>query len=704
MAGTRHRRAASNSTVATVDEQALTYYKETQVIRPAPANVHPNDWPLFLLTEAAVYNRHGQLANLLEADLEGPFMIRGLLAVESDQSKLLMRGHTRSRLVWIEMPRVYSYSFGLKEETGMPVLWAQGECCHLEIVPSERYEPIASTMFQGIVMHYAILDLYLEQVELLKAARPKAKKRKLDVQDVQDAQLPIRDILYGYAAAVGDGSTEEEVTQRCKDQARFLLAQFPKGTGFHAWLGKQFPDIVQRLGKKPDPSAEVTFAEPALPEADPTRQKSSSAERRDAKGKGKAVPSTRGTSNAQSDRTEASSDDQRGSRARSAKSRQKSVPKSVKDESPDQVDIDMQDFARKPVALPARVKNGAQSLDTPAEPQSALSAVIDVLNDEREKALDAFNTGAKQKKHPDSIPHTAWLTKLYLAMSISNYAAKAEIMQYHAGGLAQRLGPEWKDSELYKWAKKNANIKPRYEHITEEQILKIRRRQRMPDASSRDGKSTAASTSQTPETSGKQPRRGRPSGKAAVLRPSLGGSSKRLRDDDDNDEDILAMETDTFPRKKSARTSQYFADGDDDVDSDAVTSLDDDDDEDSGDKEPLARLVVHAEPLPSITPKGPNHTWSCEEPDCEYVVRGANDQDGQELIRRHYEEHEKEASDEAKERELSQVNLAMQESGGHLPINHLLDKIRKATYKKPADQVELNGRVVPQPIKRSLLI
>lgn len=86
MAGRRRLRATSASTVDTVDEQSIKYMQEQQVIRPPAPGVPANDRPCFLLTEAIVYNKDGQMANLLHAELEGPFMIRGIMVVEPDQS------------------------------------------------------------------------------------------------------------------------------------------------------------------------------------------------------------------------------------------------------------------------------------------------------------------------------------------------------------------------------------------------------------------------------------------------------------------------------------------------------------------------------------------------------------------------------------------------------------------------------------------
>lgn len=334
---------------------------------------------------------------------------------------------------------------------------------------------------------------------------------------------------------------------------------------------------------------------------------------------------------------------------------------------PGTADIDMQDFAPKPFVLPDRAKNGV----SPSEIHPALAAVIEVLDTERAKLLEAWNRGVKQKKHPDTLLQSQWLTKIYMAMSIGAYAAKTEVLQYHAEGLAKHLSGDWHNSQLYEWAKRNADIKPKYEHISEEHILRIRRRQRNPNATPRGEKearagATAGKTSVEPV--GKRPR-GRPSGKAAGLRPSLGGG-KRLRDVYE-DEDSMGLDSEQgHPVRKAARTSQYPANGHDEDDELSDSSSSDEESPDEKGEEPLTRVVLRADPLPSMEPKGPNQTWTCEQPDCNYLVRGADDEDAKELIRNHFEEHEKEASDEAEERALNKINLAMQESQGHMPIKY----------------------------------
>jgi hypothetical protein len=131
----------------------------------------------------------------------------------------------------------------------MPIVWAAGQSAHFEISPSERYAPIANVMFQGVVMYYHIYDIYEAEVQAMPQSNSRVKKRKPRLEDVE---LSIEDILFRYAAAVGDGSTLEEVTERCKEQAAFLLTRFPKGTKFHTWLAELAPVgfVISLLGSR----------------------------------------------------------------------------------------------------------------------------------------------------------------------------------------------------------------------------------------------------------------------------------------------------------------------------------------------------------------------------------------------------------------------------------------------------------------------
>ena len=79
------RRRWSNSTVATVDEERIRHINETAVLTPMTPE-DEDDWHFsFVLEDAAVYNKKGELANLLSVAFDGPFTIRGLVRQEPDQ-------------------------------------------------------------------------------------------------------------------------------------------------------------------------------------------------------------------------------------------------------------------------------------------------------------------------------------------------------------------------------------------------------------------------------------------------------------------------------------------------------------------------------------------------------------------------------------------------------------------------------------------
>jgi hypothetical protein len=329
-------------------------------------------------------------------------------------------------------------------------------------------------------------------------------------------------------------------------------------------------------------------------------------------------------------------------------------------------DVVMRDFA--PGAQPiSRSQDSTPKGAMTEQPSSAshgvstgLSALLEVFDEKRAELLNGLADG-KRKKHPDDVSATSWQSTVYMTCNFTNYEAKAEIMQYFAADLVRCLSVDWHNSELYKWAKQNAKNKPSFDYCSEEQILSLTRRQKKSRPSETRDPGSKRSPA-TPEKIGKRPR-GRPSGKKAGLRPSM-GSKKRPWGLESDDSDAMDVD-DIQLAKRTAKTSQYFDDGDSDEMANAISS--DDDDQDN--KKELLRAVLHAEKLPSKQSKGPNGTWTCEEPDCGYVVRSAEGLEGQELISNHFAEHERQAIDEAKARELSKINLVMQERG-HMPIEY----------------------------------
>ena len=69
---------------------AIRHYKETSILKPVSLSTHSDDWPCFLLSDATVHHRDGTMANQLNVDLEGPFIIRGRLELEKDNERYRM--------------------------------------------------------------------------------------------------------------------------------------------------------------------------------------------------------------------------------------------------------------------------------------------------------------------------------------------------------------------------------------------------------------------------------------------------------------------------------------------------------------------------------------------------------------------------------------------------------------------------------------
>lgn len=658
-----------------------------------------NDWPCFMLVDATVYNKNGGMANLLNVDTEGPFTIRGRLDVESDQDVYMQKNSAKSRYAPIEIRNNTSFSIGLKADD-IPVVWASGEAGWFELEASEKYTPIANSMFEAIQLHYKVNDQYEEELARLKKQN---KKKRYSIADVT---LPLEEVFLKYAVEIGDGATYEEVTQRCRDHAAFLMSQTPEDSEFHRWLKTEARDVAEKLEAKRARTVTGQDTEPAaaVPER---RQGSASVKKTDAKSKGKAVQrgsvsrSSRSTQNLESSNAEATSDDQRASRTRSTRGKRQTPTEGPQET--DSADVEMRDLTTEvplrprssvPPARAGPATSASVSVPAPGATASGLPCLLEVLNHERAKVLDDLSQG-KGKKHPDAITLGSWQSRVYLACTIKNYSSKAEVFDYFAKDLAASLGPEWHGSALYKWAKTSKQT-PKFETITEEEMLGLSRRHKGQDKSAR---SKGSEASALPSGSGKTPvRNGRPTPKAAGLRPSL-SAKKRTRNFDSDDEEML--EEGHMPRRKSAKTSAFFTDEENEEQVDDTTSEDGESDNESDNQEPMTKIAIRADKMPSTYPVGPNNTWTCAEADCEYLVRAADEEKGQELIRKHFEAHEQAADDEAKERELNQINLAMQEGArGHMPINNLLEKIRQASAKP----IAINGRGVPEPIKRSVLV
>lgn len=216
---------------------------------------------------------------------------------------------------------------------------------------------------------------------------------------------------------------------------------------------------------------------------------------------------------------------------------------------------------------------------------------------------------------------------------------------------------------------------------------------------SRKGK-TVESTNQT---SGKQRTRGErdmipgssKSGKMASLRLKR---SSPLRDEEDVSN---SLDLDNERPRKIQRTlrSQRIRDEAQNHVEEALTSEDEEesgDDEEQEIEEDNKELVLVEENLPTLEPQGPDGQWICPKSDCGYLIYKADEAEGQESIKEHYAEHTVRTQEQ-----LDRINLVKQESRPHLPISHLLEKLKRLGEEAmEKEKQEINGRAVPQPIKR----
>ena len=138
---------------------------------------------------------------------------------------------------YIQIQNSFSFSIGQKndDDSKLPVLWASGQAGWFEIDPSEKYMQMCDKIFQGINLHYSILDQYEDALEKLH------RKKKNRDKSLQHVELPLEEVLFQYAVSAGDAITLREAYQRCADQATFLLSHLPKELQFHRWLAKQHP-------------------------------------------------------------------------------------------------------------------------------------------------------------------------------------------------------------------------------------------------------------------------------------------------------------------------------------------------------------------------------------------------------------------------------------------------------------------------------
>ena len=286
-----------------------------------------------------------------------------------------------------------------------------------------------------------------------------------------------------------------------------------------------------------------------------------------------------------------------------------------------------------------------------------------------DRLLSVFRELAVELDISKASPSTVY-SKLFFKCKMKEYGVAKDIVLYYSKELFARLGPEWKGTRFLKWLQEESN-KPwvpmtgiREEDIPSQtyrratkaatKVLAIHQPLApLPRPINLHTKPDFPSQQSDEDISDSgvaflRPRRGRKSGKVATLRPLPSTSRKR---------------------PVSELLEDVSSSSDDDVGDEVAAILNlPEDIAASGSRLPLpdgvVRVVVHAEPLMDTTPRGPNGTWTCEHEGCGYVVRAAEEHEGQDLIREHFRDHEAAA-------ERAQLVVQESRSHGNIPIKYV---------------------------------
>ncbi|KAG6024578.1 hypothetical protein E4U40_003188 [Claviceps sp. LM458 group G5] len=685
-------RRASTSTVESECEADIRWRQESSVVRTVSKDMTPNDWPIFELANAIVLDKHGQtMENALLVSKRGPFIVRGHLIIDdpSQKSHLIMRARPSTPL---EIRSSVLYSIG-ESDDGRPLIWVSGQGGWYEIDPCRAYKPIYAKMCEATTMYYTLLDIYTEQSS--------GKAKKSQATTIMEELGPV---FHKYAVRIGDGSTIEEVFARAHEHAAFFIDKISQNddpldwstTAFYKYVCSQVSEQARATptALAPGPSSRPLQQDARLSDADDST-------RVNVQTPAIAVINRGGSSG-----SIAAKDDEscRGQRGGTEKSRN-SIPRTVGKRTPSERSF-VSPFASPPLATNHPIiplYEPSDKDDAPNSPLQSALAVMDCCFD----ALANSRTGM-------TLINT--LTYLYFHYTLPSYKDERvgsykqpaeEWLHYYSKAMLPLLDDSFRHHELYSdlqflansdlkllsWKPSDFPLVIRARNTVQRRgstTRAVRRRAPSfpaPTPSNIDTSNHNIAASDGPRPIGKRPTR---TPHKSSLQPIGGPPKKRLRtdfEDEDPDSDFAGQDEDSY----------YYDDGDS-VDQELhlrgvqpTDSADEDgvaqgfQDEDGVER---TRLVIRAEKIPNMTPRGPDDTWTCDQEGCDYVVRGSSEQDSHERIQQHFRVHEQ---------QLSRMQLAMKEGArGHMPVNHLLDKIKN-----------LQGEATDppyQPIKRKLIV
>ncbi|KAF4585738.1 defective in methylation-7 protein [Ophiocordyceps camponoti-floridani] len=740
---TGRKRRASTSSVDSVDESQVRWRQEASIVRTVAKDLAADEWPVFELRDAVVFNRDGEtLENALHVALRGPFMIRGHLIIDDPSQKIHLISRVR-RSCPLEIRHSTRYSIG-ETEDGSPIIWVSGRGGWYEINPSPAYRQIFRKMCEATKLYYIMVDIYAPE----NAPKKNKKSTKSALLD------ELSGVFLQYAVRAGDGCTFEEVVARCHEHAAFLINQFPQetsidwnSTAFHRWIMMEHADLVEKIDyvmRNPQIIHDIPIEKLSPAPRESTSRssyESASVEVADSK----QVPIRQRSRHASSlapppaeptrSRTPAQTKPAEARTSREPLHAPKPIAPKPVEEAPKpvkEVTKPVKEVTKPMTPSTASRQTLSGSIAPPPSDGPAFESVFEAL----EGILDAACRGKKRK----TITDTFVLNKFYFDYTLPSYKdgdrgshkkPGQELLHYYAAPLLQRLDKaKYGGLAVYSWLEQlsctefqpvvfkpsdfpitlyQRTRKPRM--LTKDAVqqpappsgpppslllVKTAEERLYDDEEHDDGIEAEIISDATASRRGKTIKRhGRR--KKSYLRP-VAANKKRPHSQVDGDSDSDGLEP-----APGTRTSHYISDNaddeyDDDVMEDAPASDDAQDNNANDDNnvqhttvEPIA-LVVRADKIPDATPRGPDSTWVCDQDGCDYMVRASDDAEGRERIQAHFSEHAQ---------QLERVSLAVTESRGHMPINHLLEKLKRMGEKSLPRRQEPS---LPAPIKRKLIV
>ncbi|KAK4204298.1 hypothetical protein QBC40DRAFT_273184 [Triangularia verruculosa] len=664
-----------------VDHDPVHYLKEGAVLKPTEPGVEYDKWPCFVLLDATIYRKDGKtIANPLMVHAEGPLVIHGLLEIDSDTKEHLR--NPGARRVYMEVTDSTKYSFS----DGPFALWMAGSSRWFEIKPSKKYLPMYREIQEAANLYFPMLDVHKDRHELVKRAKKSGKK--------QPAPLTMDQIFLKCAVNAGNGIVRHEVEAWCDKWAEFLLSHSRKedqslwkSTPLTQWLSTKHPELEKRVD---DAAKGLAISVPPPPQLEDSEDD---------------APRPRRKNQATRDSQDVEMTDITSSRSQKLPSRPLSQPQSRPVESPVPLPEKYLNLGKPASAVPRAPVQPSTFTSQPV-PDSPVDRFLSIL-DEAAELLPDLATASPSKV----------CNKVYFLAKVKDYHGAREICCYYSRDMVSRLDPKiWHGTPFYNWlVDMSQNWNGVLEYVKEEDIpAQVYRRSRSGPRAPRviEQPSTPSTSSNHNRVTGNL-RHSRHSGKRSTLRPGPSSKKRPASDMFDGEDD--------YDSSRGGKRSFNQSFDDEDMGND-----DDDDDEDTDESSaaevdpnlatpsdpasllPLpagvSRMVIQAERLPTLSPSGPNGTWTCPHDECGYVVRSADEPAAQELVEEHFRAHESNTQ---------KIDLALMEGRkGHLPIDNLLQKIRQKGEQSLREKrgklsdpsLKENNRLLRDRIKTRLLV